>query len=103
MILLPEYVKLNVMKFLNREHKTSKIGSKMGKRIDSLKPDTKVSLRFHGSKRFGNEPSTLDYVFKEIVGTGEDRRAIFDEGFEAYRFNGHWAYGTSAEHLSLVS
>jgi hypothetical protein len=73
----------------------------MARRIDSLKQNEKVTLQFHGSKTLGNEPYTLEAVFEGITGEGDERRANFDE-VEAYRYNGHWAYGTSAEKLTLV-
>lgn len=73
----------------------------MARRIDSLQPNETVTLQFHGSKSLGNEPYLLEATFEGIIGTGEERRAQFDE-VEAYRYNGHWAYGTSAEKLSLV-
>lgn len=83
----------------------------MAKRIDSLKPGTTVTLKFHGSKSLGNDPYIQDAVFLGVYGVGDDRRArfmsveakIYDPGgWDAYRFNGHWAYGTSAERLTLV-
>lgn len=73
----------------------------MARRIDSLKPNETVTLRFNGSKSLGNEPFEDSYTFLEIVGSGEDRRAMFTD-LEAYRYKGHWAYGTSAEKLTVV-
>lgn len=77
-------------------------------RIDQLEPGTKVTLRFGGS--FGNHTHLDESYFVEIKGSGEDRRAVFsftekvDEHstWEAYRYNGRWAYGSSADRLSLV-
>jgi hypothetical protein len=83
----------------------------MAKRIDKLKSGTQVTLKFHGSKSLGNDPYIEDAIFVGIYGVGDDRRARFMSanatigntgGWDAYRFNGHWAYGTSAERLSLV-
>ena len=73
------------------------------KRIDSLKPNTPVLLKFFRS--------TEEATFLAIVGEGDERRARFvqhDDAiglfeWEAYRFQGRWAYGTSAERLSLVA
>ena len=76
--------------------------------ISALKNPTLITLKFHGSKRLGNEPYELDALFLEGVGTGEEARARFqfdgdpDTIFEAYKYNGHWAYGTSAERLSAT-
>ena len=74
-------------------------------RIDKLEPGTQVVLKFtHDEERA---------VFLGIIGEGKNRYAHFLSfdpseyvGFYswlAYRYNGHWAYGTSAERLSLVS
>ena len=78
----------------------------MSNRIDSLKSLSAVVLDFNG--KF-TEPA----VFLGIEGEGDDRRAKFaqptehtESGYytwDAYRYNGKWAYGTSAERLSLVS
>lgn len=74
------------------------------KRIDSLKPNTPVLLKFtHG---------TEEATFLALVGEGDSRRARFIQcsetpgelfEWEAYRYQGHWTYGTSAERLSLVA
>ena len=72
------------------------------KRIDSLKPNTPVLLKF----REGTEEAT----FLALIGEGDERRARFiqhDDAvglyeWEAYRFRGRWAYGTSADTLRLV-
>jgi len=77
----------------------------MAKRISSLQTGESVTLRFHGSKKLGNETHDNAAAFVEIRETGDDAVAVFDlDGMlvEAYRFNGRWAYGTSAERLSLV-
>lgn len=79
----------------------------MAKRISNLKAGEKVRVRFHGSKRFGNEPYELDLIFKGVEGSGDDARALFEDptgpDFEAYRDGGRWAYGMSSERLSLVA
>jgi hypothetical protein len=77
-------------------------------RIDQLEPGTEVILKFHGGN--GNKGYTNKNYFVEIVGKGENRRAVFsfckevDEHstWEAYRYNGRWAYGSGAHRLSLV-
>lgn len=73
------------------------------KRIDSLKPNTPVLLKF--------AHSTEEATFLALIGEGDERRARFihrDETiglfeWEAYRFQGRWVYGTSAQRLSLVA
>lgn len=74
------------------------------KTIRNLKPGEEVRLRFHGSKQFGNEPYELDMTFVELRDNGE--RAVFsDDGmeFEAYKYANRWAYGSSAERLTIVA
>jgi hypothetical protein len=74
-----------------------------GQRIDRLTPGTNVTLGFD----HGTEPAT----FIDFADNEGDPRATFesmdiDTGrtyrWEAYRYNGHWAYGTSADRLRLV-
>ena len=72
------------------------------KTINGLKAGETVNLQFHGSKRLGNEAYQDEYTFIEFTGEGDDKRAIFNDGMEAYRCNGYWAYGTSAERLSVA-
>jgi hypothetical protein len=82
----------------------------MARRIDSLKAGETVTLLFRGSKSLGNEPYTDEVIFVGIKGEGEDRRAVFSTGpaagksgeWEAYRYKGGWAYGSSAERLSIA-
>lgn len=74
------------------------------KRIDSLEPGTLVHLRF-GRELQGDGAEIEAAVFMGIDGTGEERRAWFNQsGFEwgAYRYEGRWVYGSSAESLRLV-
>ena len=73
----------------------------MAKRIDSLKTGSRVTVKFHGSKNLGNESWTDTVTFYGITGEGDYRVARFDNWY-AYRYNGRWAYGSSAERLSLV-
>ena len=77
------------------------------KTIRNLVPGEKVSLHFHGSKQFGNDPYDMNATFVEF---NEDKtRAVFamdgDESstFEAYKFSNRWAYGSSAERLTIAS
>jgi hypothetical protein len=72
------------------------------KTINGLKAGETVNLQFHGSKRFGNDPYQDEHVFVGFEGEGDDKRAVFEGGFEAYRYNGRWSYGTSAEKLSVA-
>lgn len=77
--------------------------------ISSLKPGETVRLKFHGSKQFGNDPYELDAEF--IAFNADKTRATFNlepdaeskDEFEAYKYVNRWAYGTSAEKLSIVS
>lgn len=78
----------------------------MARRIDSLKAGDKVVLEFTGS--MGNEGHVETMIFKGITGEGTQRRATFADVYdstsdwEAYRYNGYWAYGTSADRLRLL-
>ncbi len=74
-------------------------------RIDKLVSGTVAKLKFHGSR--GNQGYIEEFYFLGIDGKGDDRTAEFQyiEGemtWKAYRYNGRWAYGTSADRLSLV-
>jgi hypothetical protein len=75
--------------------------------IDNLKPGEVVELAFNPGKR--NEYCEY-HVFLGILDEGEERRAAFagigHRGmyeWEAYRYEGRWAFGTSADRLSLYS
>lgn len=74
--------------------------------ISTLKPGESVRLKFHGSKQFGNEPYEMSAVF--VAFNVDKNRATFnldagENDFEAYKTVNRWAYGTSAEKLSIVS
>lgn len=77
-------------------------------RIDTLTPGDTVRLLYAGSATFGNGPHEGEAVFLGISGAGDARRATFRDTtgrqitWEAYRYNGHWAYGSSAEPLRLL-
>lgn len=71
-------------------------------RIDSLSPDTAVTLKMGKTV----EPA----VFLGIEGTDEERTAAFAQTgqdgtfrWSAYRFRGVWVFGSDATPLSLVS
>ena len=74
------------------------------KRIDSLKPGTTRELQFNAEFQGPGRAYREEATFLGIEGTGDERRARFDSGYEweAYRYNGHWAYGSSAETLRLI-
>ena len=73
-------------------------------RIDSLDPMTSVILAFDGRQ----ERAT----FHSLIGDKKNpqRRALFESKdeqgkaykWEAYRYQGRWAYGTGAGRLTLV-
>lgn len=73
----------------------------MARRIDSLNVGDKVLLSFEGSRSLGNDAYTDECIFAGITGEGNDRRASFGD-WEAYRFRGGWAYGSSAERLRVL-
>ena len=77
----------------------------MARRISSLTKGEKVTLKFHSRYTPVIEVATF-------LGLSEDgQRAKFktpgrghDRGYtwEAYRYQGHWAYGSSADRLSVI-
>lgn len=77
-------------------------------RIDSLHPGSIVALKFHA--RSYNGPREESSFFVKITGEGNDRRATFMSKdydgslyeWEAYRHNGHWAYGSGGDRLSVL-
>lgn len=77
------------------------------KTIRTLTRGEEVRLRFHGSKQFGNDPYELDATFAELREDGN--RAIFhidgdpSDEFEAYKYSNRWAYGSSAERLTVIN
>ena len=83
------------------------------KRIDSLKPETPVRLKFCAEFQGKDAGYEEDAVFVKVEGTGGDRRATFRSPssmldgtpyeWDAYRYSGKWAYGSSAETLRLVA
>jgi hypothetical protein len=88
-------------------------GTRKNIRMDKLEVGQIVTLAFHKSASTTMEKGgRVDYeeaVFMGIVGEGEDRHAEFISGdarhmyrWAAYRFQGRWAFGSSAERLSVV-
>lgn len=83
----------------------------MARTISDLKSRELVRVKFHGSKRLGNEPYELDLIFEGMVlENGKPTRAhfTFDENpepivIEVYKMDNRWRYGTSAEVLTLVN
>ena len=75
--------------------------------IDRLEPGTAVLLEmFNRSEALPPEHA----LFLGVVGEGESRRAHFSQmlkpgasfDWEAYRFGGRWAYGSSADRMRVV-
>jgi hypothetical protein len=72
-------------------------------RIDNIKPGSIVTLDLAGDEHVAR--------FEEIIGTGDERVARFtaksgpcaEYAWDAYRFNGRWAFGTSAQRMSVIS
>lgn len=73
------------------------------KKLDQLEPGDFVLLAFAAE----NEERA---VFLKMTGEGDDRRATFlqfrNDGsyyeWDAYRYSGRWAYGSSADVLRLL-
>lgn len=75
-------------------------------RIDNLTPGDVVNLTFTERGESTNELA----VFVGLDGEGDARRATFRQAsgsgsfeWDAYRYSGRWAYGSSADRLSLYS
>lgn len=89
----------------------------MTTRIDTISDLTgregqPVVLRFEGDPDLGNATYVEAAIFVRLTGDGEEARATFRSPgtypgetyeWEAYRFEGRWAYGTGADALTLVS
>ncbi len=84
-----------------------------GFRIDKLAPLSTVTLAFAGNL---GEPAQERAIFIGVFGEGDERRARFIQlsaasavsgrptfEWEAYRYQGRWAYGSGADRLSVVS
>ena len=80
---------------------------KISMRIDQLIPETPVTLDFYYRGKYS---FTEEVTFVGRNGKGTDRVAVFRSigpdnkpyTWEAYRFEGRWVYGTSADRLSLA-
>lgn len=82
----------------------------MARSISNLRPGDKVTLIFHGSRSLGNEPYTDDVELLGFAGEGATQRAQFgnpdypgQDEWEAYKFNGRWCYGASAEKVTVAA
>ena len=79
-------------------------------RLDKLAEGTGVMLNFHVGKRI---VETSEARFVRMEGEGEDRHAVFRSRgrkgkngwyeWEAYRYKGRWAYGSSADLITVHS
>jgi hypothetical protein len=78
----------------------------MAKRISSKNVGQMFDLKFVGMMGNATHEETNELV--EVIDEGtESARAVFrfahsDSTWEAYRFNGRWAYGSSAEPLRVI-
>lgn len=75
------------------------------KRISDKWVGSTLKLALHG-----NDPrykSIDECVLVKIEGDGDDARATFRDAagmeWQAYRFRGRWAYGSSANRVSVVN
>jgi len=77
----------------------------MAKRISSKNVGQMFELLLDKNRAMG-QPETIECKLLRIEGEGEDKRAIFDDEaigeWSAYRYNGRWAYGSSAEPLRVI-
>ena len=75
-------------------------------KIDDLEPGTAVLLEMHNRSEATEEHA----LFLGVTGEGDSRRAHFSQmlkpgasfDWEAYRFGGRWAYGSSADRMRVV-
>lgn len=79
----------------------------MARSISHLKPGQNATLLFHGSRSYGNAAYTDENTlvrFEEKNGT-EYAVFQFEDGGEwsAYKSDGRWCYGSSAEKVTVVS
>lgn len=72
------------------------------KSVSDLKSGDRVTLKFHGSKQFGNEPYEMTEEFREFY-TENGRPCARFESFSAYKEDNRWRYGTSGEVLTVLS
>jgi hypothetical protein len=79
----------------------------MAKRISPKNIGSTFHLLFDKNTRFtGPVDDRKDNVLVRIEGEGDDKRAVFNDPeigeWEAYRWNGRWAYGSSCEPLRVI-
>jgi hypothetical protein len=72
-------------------------------RLDTLPAGTRVTLALHG---WAGSVEYMTQTFVGITGAGDERRATFNDemtgDWDAYRYEGGWAYGSSAQRLQLL-
>ena len=77
----------------------------MAKRISTKNVGESFELLFDKNTRMGQK-QTLTCKLIRIEGEGDRQRAVFHDEeigeWEAYRYNGRWAYGSSAEPLRVL-
>lgn len=70
--------------------------------VSNLKPGDKATLKFHGSKQWGNDPYEMTEEFQGFY-TEDGREYAKFESFSAYKDDSRWRYGSSAEVLTVLS
>jgi hypothetical protein len=77
----------------------------MAKRISTKNVGESFELLLDKNRAMG-QPQTLTAKLLRIEGEGDEKRAVFHDEeigeWEAYRYNGRWAYGSSAEPLRVI-
>lgn len=72
------------------------------KRISAANVGRVLHLAFHSP----HAPTDEDHTLVKLEGKGDDARATFRDvsgmEWQAYRFNGRWAYGSSANRLQVL-
>lgn len=72
------------------------------KRISAKYVGEKLNLAFHGTY----DRTVDEHTLIKLEGEGDDARATFRDvsgmEWEAYRYNGRWAYGSGAHRLTVV-
>lgn len=79
----------------------------MAKRISKKNVGQKFHLLCDMNTRNTGQPIELeDVLLVKVEGEGDDQRATFLDNeigeWEAYRWNGRWAYGSSCEPLRVI-
>jgi hypothetical protein len=77
----------------------------MAKRISTKNVGETFHLLLDKNPRMGRREEITATLLR-IEGEGDDKRAVFSDEqigeWEAYRYNGRWAYGSSAEPLRVI-